>query len=86
MSARDFLPWRTILSLLVLSAASAALALAVTKWLDLGLIYRLLVGGSLAVGGYAVAAWNTGLVAEEEKMVVRRRMEALSRWRGGPSS
>jgi O-antigen/teichoic acid export membrane protein len=86
LSARDFLPWRTILSLLGLSAASAALAFGVTSWLDLDLIYRLVVGGSLATGGYTFAAWHTGLVAEEEKVLVRRRLQALSRWRGGPSS
>jgi O-antigen/teichoic acid export membrane protein len=79
LSVHNFLPWRTILSLLGLSAATAALAFGVTRWLGLGLVARLLVGGSMAAGGYAIVAWFTGLVAEEERIFVRRGLALLGR-------
>ena len=83
LGVRDFLPWGTILQLLVLSAVVATLALLAVQRLGLSLLGRLLVGGTLAAVGYATVAWWMGLVAEAEKRLVRRRIAGIAgRFRG----
>ena len=78
LRVRDFLPWRRISVLMGLSAVAAGSAFLTVDQFEFPLLVRLLIGGMLATSIYATVTWHAGLVAEEEKQLVRAKIAGLT--------